>query len=334
MAEKTITEEDLVSIIVPVYNVEEYLHECLDSIVRQTYSNLQIIIVDDGSTDKSFEICEMYESKDSRIQVIRRKNGGLSAARNTGLEYVKGEWIEFVDSDDWIDSHFVEELMAAAKIHQADFAVCGTIVINTDENKETDVWEEREMVYHSSREITYSRLVEGYIKDAAWNKLFKASFLEKMKFKEGYAFEDQFFTLLVLDKTKKAVSINKNYYFYRQRPGSITNAKKTPLKNYVDLLEAAVEKIKFLDEYFPEHNYERKKSFFYELKRLYQGGVVQTILYKNNQNTQLKRLKKFSKVISFSEKEVAKLNKKEKFEIWCLKNALPLYCSLTIRRGI
>ena len=117
--------DDLISIIIPAYNVEKYISKCLESIIKQTYSNIEIILVDDGSTDKTSEICDEYEKKDDRIKVIHTENRGVSEARNKGLENVKGNWITFVDSDDWIEEDFCEVLLKKIKDYDADIALCG-----------------------------------------------------------------------------------------------------------------------------------------------------------------------------------------------------------------
>ena len=112
--------EDLISVIVPIYNVESYLEQCIKSIINQTYKNIEIILIDDGSTDKSPKICDKYKQKDSRIIVVHKQNTGVSATRNIGLELSKGKWIAFVDSDDWIEKEYLEELLLNAKKEKAD----------------------------------------------------------------------------------------------------------------------------------------------------------------------------------------------------------------------
>ena len=116
--------EDLISVIIPVYNVEKYLPECIESVLKQTHTNLEIILVDDGSPDNSPQICDEYAQKDSRIKVIHKENGGVSSARNEGLKIAKGEWISFIDADDWVEKNFCEILLNKAVKTQSDIALC------------------------------------------------------------------------------------------------------------------------------------------------------------------------------------------------------------------
>ena len=125
---------DLISIIVPVYNVEKYIHECVDSIINQTYKNIEIILVDDGSPDNCGKICDEYAKKDNRIKVIHKPNGGLSDARNHGIDVANGEWLMFIDSDDWIEPNMAEKLLHSALNNKADLAISSVILF--DEEKE------------------------------------------------------------------------------------------------------------------------------------------------------------------------------------------------------
>ena len=149
--------EDLISVIVPVYNVENYLRECLDSIVAQTYRNIEVILVDDGSKDSSGKICDEYADKDNRIKVIHKENGGVSAARNTGLDIAKGEWISYVDSDDYIESTMIETLICLAKKNDVELAMCSFKDISECEN----VTQENDIRIFSKDELIYNYVVRN-----------------------------------------------------------------------------------------------------------------------------------------------------------------------------
>lgn len=241
---------DLVSVIVPVYNVEKYLEECLNSIVTQNYAHLEIILVDDGSTDSSSHICDKFAKKDNRIEVIHKKNGGLSDARNIGLKRAKGEYILFVDSDDVISNNMILELYNSIIQENADISVCSFDHFkNTLPNRN----QKNDHIYVSeSGPQSVASIYDNTLKNAsfvAWNKLYKRKLFTKYKilYPYGKINEDTFVTYKVLYYAKKVVFINQNLYHYRDRKGSITN-QPFSLKNF-DAFEAKKECILFFIEH-------------------------------------------------------------------------------------
>ena len=210
----------LISIIVPVYNVKEFLVECIESLIAQTYENLEIIIVDDGSTDGSSELCDKLKYKDKRIVVIHQKNGGLSAARNSGLKIAEGEYVAFVDSDDSANPSFIKVLFRAAKTHNSDIVVCGY-----DDNfpKEKTL---------TGKEATINLLLaQENIDILAWNKLYKKALFtdNHIKYPTGKIHEDNLTTYKLYSKSNKVSFISESLYNYRKRKGSITNKDKKEL---------------------------------------------------------------------------------------------------------
>lgn len=223
--EMTDNREPLISIIVPVYEVEEYLDQCVRSIVNQTYKNLEIILVDDGSGDKCPRIIDNWAKKDSRIKTIHKANGGLSSARNAGMEYSTGEYISFVDSDDWLELDFIELLFKAIKLYDAEVSVGGYKRVN----------EEREIgsrFFINSESLFYSCVTEKAIKYffeisiAAWGKLYHRSVMEGTKFIEGRLAEDIPYQMEILRKTPIVSFCNKHLYNYRIRNNSIAHTLK------------------------------------------------------------------------------------------------------------
>lgn len=218
----------LVSIIVPVYNVAPYLRRCLDSIINQTYSQLEIILVDDGSTDDSGDICDEYSRKDNRIKIIHKPNGGISSARNTGLEVAKGEYIAFVDSDDWLDLHMYESLIAAFQAFpDADLVTCGIIKEYDDKNIQT-ANNSGEIVVRQEASV-YRDLFDGEknIRFEVWNKLFKNKIINELRFVEGQIFEEVNFDFYVIRRSKCVVTLDMSLYHYRmQRPGNTISSFK------------------------------------------------------------------------------------------------------------
>ena len=184
--------KDLISIIVPVYNVEEYLPKCLDSIINQSYTNLQIILIDDGSTDASGNICDGYAEKDSRIVVVHQENKGLSAARNTGIKLIAGNYVMFVDSDDYVHPDFCKCPYLCARNNNADLVLFDYEPVGSKRNKY-----KKPLSGCKSTEEAIDSLFT-YNCQAVWNKLYSSAIVEKLSFREGYLYED-------VDYTYKAV---------------------------------------------------------------------------------------------------------------------------------
>lgn len=211
----------LVSIIIPVYNVEPYLKECLDSIVNQTYSLLEIILVDDGSTDQSGVICDEYAEKDDRIRVIHQHNQGLSMARNAGMEIMTGEWVMFVDSDDWIDvrtiSICMEEIQKEVSIDILEFACRDVFTHNEVDRIYLNT------VLYSNVEALRKMVCENSVTGTVWAKLFNTEHIRHLRFIRGRKHEDTPFVFEALFCTSQYKYISEVLYYYRrEREGQIT----------------------------------------------------------------------------------------------------------------
>ena len=173
------TQDELISIIIPVYKVEKYLEKCINSIIGQTYTNLQIILVDDGSPDNSGKICDKYAKKDSRVEVIHKSNGGLSEARNSGIERAKGKYIGFVDSDDYIKEDMYEVLYNLITRFQADVSICNLYDVVGDEKNIRNI---NEGIKEYNRiDILKEVLMDKNIQSYAWNKLYKKELFDNLK---------------------------------------------------------------------------------------------------------------------------------------------------------
>ena len=212
--------QPLISVIVPVYNVAEYLQECVDSIINQTYKNLEIILVDDGSTDACPDICDEYAKKDRRIRVIHKKNGGLSDARNAGLDICTGEWIGFVDGDDYIAHDMYEKLYCSAIENYSDVAVCH--FFNKENGAIFDSSKFRKYLYESKEDMIWQIFAgkSGII--SACLKLYKRVIFENIRFPKNTNYEDGYIVPYVVKKTSRMVVLPDMLYFYRIRMGSIT----------------------------------------------------------------------------------------------------------------
>lgn len=239
------------SIIVPIYNVERYLERCIISILNQTYINFELILVNDGSTDNSKDICEKYLSIDNRIKLINKKNGGLSSARNTGIELAIGEYIAFVDSDDYINKYMYEVLITTLKKDKSDMVICGYNKVDQNEanfqeiNNYIDV--NNVLASKISKvEALDKLLIEGEKFVVPWNKIYKRKLFNELRYKNGKIYEDEFLAHRVLYKCNKVSVINEKLYFYIQRDGSIINSKFTTKR--FDKVYALKERIDFLKE--------------------------------------------------------------------------------------
>lgn len=223
-----VSREDLISVIVPVYNMEQYLERCVNSIVDQTYRNLEIILVDDGSTDRSPRMCDEYAAKDGRIKVVHKVNGGLSDARNAGLQVATGTYIGYVDSDDWIEPQMYQRMYEACIEHQAQVAVCRYAKIYRDHvdregNGQVTVFDREGIL-----KIYLTDQPEYVVYNSVWSKLFAREVVEGVLFPVGKNSEDIMYTTKAFCKLEKAVYIDECLYDYvLDREGSIMNVNRT-----------------------------------------------------------------------------------------------------------
>ena len=233
----------LITVIVPVYGVEKYLNKCVDSILNQTYSNIEVILIDDESPDKCPEICDEYAANDNRVKVIHQKNAGQSAARNAGLDIAKGEYIAFVDSDDYVDPTFLEKMYRRISEDKSDLVACEYDVVDDSGN----VIRNRTYLEHDKviSEETFWKLesTTHYMFCAAlWNKLFKASTWNRLRLKVGKYAEDSFAMTRYIAGMNKISVIKEPLYYYYQRDNSLVHSFS--LKN-LDAVEARLERCKY-----------------------------------------------------------------------------------------
>ncbi len=224
-----------ISVIVPVYKVEKYIHRCVDSILGQTFPDFELILVDDGSPDNCGAICDEYAEKDSRVTVIHQKNGGLSAARNAGIDWAfansDSQWLTFVDSDDWIHPRTLEILLEAANTCGVKISVCGYQEVQMQEP------------YEIIQETEYEKVVPNdfYVESApngivAWGKLYQKNCLKKIRYPMGKIHEDEFVTYRILYAQPYIAYIQEKLYFYFKNEQGITKRKWYPAR--LDALDA------------------------------------------------------------------------------------------------
>lgn len=238
---------DLISVIVPVYNVEKYLDRCVESIVNQTYKNLEIILVNDGSTDNSGQICDVWAEKDNRIRVIHQSNMGGGAARNAALEIAKGDYIAFVDSDDYIANDMYQYLHNLMET-ETDIAECG--YVNVDNDREDFKSAGNNIFVCDTKKAMEYHILDKYFKQMPVTKLYKKKCIESVRFPVGTKIDDEYFTYKTIGKANKLVHSTKICYAYRQHSSSVMHSAN--VEKCIQAIESRVERYKYIKEYFPE----------------------------------------------------------------------------------
>ena len=297
-----------VSIIVPVYQVEKYIRQCVDSILAQTFTDFELILVDDGSKDGSGQICDEYAAMDRRVKVIHKENGGLSDARNRGMDQAAGNYFMFIDSDDYIAPTMLECLYKNILIEDADLAICNFLYLfENDRKKDFSTSMKSEVL--CAKEIFYNRKNERCygIWTVAWNKLYKKEVFGKLRFRFGKYHEDEFWANDIYQLDIKIVTIPECLYYYRQRDNSIMG-KKSAARN-LDIIEALQERI-YIYLKKPEYADQAYKVLVFSLEYLAESKKLITNKDEENQFLQaekktkdmIKRLKKMklSKIKSVS----------------------------------
>ena len=239
--------EELISIIIPVYNKEKYIRETILSVINQSYSNLEIIIVNDGSTDTSKEICMEFQKKDDRIKLINTDNHGAGHARNIGIDIAKGKYISFIDADDYVDREYFNILYKMIIKYEADIAECKYIRVKQNENNAQNKKDDNIKLFNNIQklEILYGEDVSEYVNSVIMcNKLFKRELFENIYYPENRVIDDEFVTYKLIYKSKKIVTTDRELYFYVQSVDSVmrNNFKE---KRVIDTIDVYDEVYKF-----------------------------------------------------------------------------------------
>lgn len=250
----------MISVIVPVYDVENYLRRCVDSVLAQTYQNFELILVDDGSPDCCGQICDDYAALDGRIKVVHQKNGGLSAARNAGLDVAQGECVAFVDSDDYCHPEMLKVLYDKIVQYNADVVVSGFKRVDQfgkEIDNESYLPEVEELI--DGTDALKRLIMKDYVRAVVWNKIYKRTLFESLRFPVGKLYEDDFIAPRLLYQCDRVVLIPQYLYFYVANPTSITSLPRTV--RHFDLVESRFLRISFLQEIgFPKEYVERAEQ--------------------------------------------------------------------------
>ncbi|MBQ3177155.1 MAG: glycosyltransferase [Clostridia bacterium] len=315
-------QKHLISVIVPVYKVEPYVRKCIDSILAQTYTNLEIILVDDGSPDRCPEICDEYAARDSRIKVIHKENGGLSDARNAGIDTSTGDYLMFVDSDDWLELSAVEDLYHCALIHDADLVIGCQCIIDHMTGNVIACNQNKYIVEKciEKQDAMSIMLQHGW---TAWARLYKVGVHKNVSFPVGRIYEDEAVALSVLENCNKIVRLNTIVYNYRKRPESITTSVFSE-KN-LDSYRNAKNDLVWIREKHPELEQQATLRYYSRLLLHILEIAAGDQRYWNLGNELHKELQQNYKVI----KKIFRENNKETYKLEVL-NILPypIYCRL------
>lgn len=320
---------ECISVIIPVYNVEPYLRKCLDSIAAQTYANLEIICINDGSKDASLSICREYEAKDSRFRVIDQENKGLAAVRNRGIREAACEYLAFIDSDDYIDTDFIEKLYQGLISHDADICVSNVQY----ENTKTSYCLIKDL---STNKCILNRVetMQEYLNPSGGlgnyivNKLYRKRVFDGVVFPESKLFEDAYTMFAILNNVNKAVIEQETYYHYWIREDSITGAY-SPSTNNFDLLGANKVKAHFVCEHYPELS----SLVFYQYFTAFTWFTNKSALLKIDNDDRLREY--LLDLIALRKQYNISMGKKHLAAFAVMRVSLPLYKMMyrTIRKG-
>lgn len=303
--------DDLVSIVVRVYNVEQYLRQCLDSIVSQTYDHLQILAVDDGSTDGCGLICDEYAAKDCRVEVFHLPNSGQATARNYAIERAQGQWIGFVDGDDWIAPDMMEKMLAAAKQENADMAVCGVVFAYQNGISELPVTNEYKVLDNkdASMDICFGG---NQLRQNIWNKLVKRSCIPELHAPEWQSYQDMLFLTEFLLETTRIVLLDNNLYYYRQQASSVVHSAS--MKNASNRWRTVYEKYQLVSKKYPRFDGPLIKECFWAAVLLWRDADM-------NREIRMKSQSVFSEVSQFARNHHRDFRGSvlEKASAWCVQ---------------
>lgn len=262
----------MISVVIPIFNVETCLRQCVDSVIAQTYRDLQIILVDDGSTDSSGQICDEYAAKDARIEVIHKENGGLSDARNAGTEMAKGEYIYYLDGDDWLDNNALKTMVNLSLNDNCDIVVARHFYAFPD--KSIPSLSRSHLPVSLTREEAIKELVlNSSVKSFAWGKLYHLSIVKNIPFIKGKYFEDSFWQHLVFHQANVVGVLDKPLYYYRQRQDSISGSLSS---NIMDLLDGLYERFLFIKVQYPQYSSLMAKSLWKAMWNVYTINLKST----------------------------------------------------------
>lgn len=316
---------ELISVIVPIYKVENYLEKCVNSIINQTYKNLEIILVDDGSPDNCPKICDDLSKKDKRIKVIHKKNGGLSDARNAGIEVAKGKYLSFIDSDDYIDSDMLEYLLTELKNNNADVSICGKYVNYENGNEEKNNDSKEKVVMDKREALIKINSFCGFDMSTC-DKLYKKYLFDDVRFPYGKKCEDFYTMYKIFDKCEEKIVYNADAkYHYFQRAGSIS--RNTVMDEAY--IQASLSQIEFFEKKYPDILYAAKGMHAFANIATYNRYI------KYNIPCPKENIRRFKKAVKSNLKNILKnkaISKAKKIQAIIFATSIKLYTYIYKRK--
>ncbi len=312
----------IISIIIPVYKVEDYLDQCLKSVVNQTHNDLEIILVDDGSPDKCPEICDRWQKQDARIKVIHKRNGGLSDARNAGLKIASGDYVGFVDSDDYVSYDMYEKLLEALEQDQSDIAACAVKKVYSDGRESW--FAQHDKCVLTRDEAQKELLLERKLLNPVWYKLYRRSAINGIFFETGRQHEDAYWSYQAVGNAQKVSIIPDAGYYYRQRTDSIMGNGYT-VKN-LDVIEAVEKRQEYLVSNFPKLTDAGLLSIWNHC--IFQGQSTLLYLHGAERKDSMRRLEECVKRHSIKYSQYSGLNWKNRAWITLARMSFPLTCRI------
>lgn len=319
----------LISVIVPIYNVEKYLARCVDSIVNQTYKNLEIILVDDGSPDRCPQMCDDYAKKDSRIKVVHKNNGGLSDARNAGMVVATGEYISFIDSDDYVSDDFFECLLDVMNKENSDIAECSVVKFYED-NRFDEFSDDLSVKTYDTQDAMSALIAENPFHQHVWNKLYKTELVKDIPYAVGKLNEDEFWTYRVFGRANKVARINKTMYYYFQRSSSIMGVGYNIRR--LDALEGKANRQKYIENNFPDLSTQAKIDLYGSCMFAYQS--VLKFMSGADKKKALELIRKYRKMYNLSFDEIKLADKSARKYFYLAKCNFGFCCKFRAISGI
>lgn len=330
MSDAALKNMGCISVIVPVYKVEPYLDRCVQSIVDQIYTDLEIILVDDGSPDSCPAMCDAWAEKDDRIRVIHKENGGLSDARNAGIAVAAGEYISFVDSDDWIAPEMLQRLQERMAATESDIVSCDALRVWDDGTPSKSMIREKGE-YVLNRTESMQALIESTCQiQTVWNKLYKADLVKQVPFEKGKIHEDEFWSWKVFSLSCRVATVKEAYYYYSQRADSIMGDGYTAFPMLV--VEAKLERHDYIIREMPE--LEDIDSYNLLTTCFYQGVQILKHEPKARRDEYFSELKNAVEACQFSKRYLSKIKLSKRFRLYLIKYHFLITCLAAVLRGI
>lgn len=304
---------DLISIIVPVYNAEKYLDQCIESIINQTYKELEIFLIEDGSPDNCGAICDSWAKKDDRIKVFHVDNGGSARARNIGLLHAKGKYVGFVDADDFLMPSMYEILYKLAINSSAEITECGYYKVTSDVmHNSLNNLEGKTIRTFNTAEALLENVRDTVVQQVVWNKLYLKRIIGNTFFTEGKYIDDEFWTYKIIGSAKKIVSTTEKLYCYRQQEASMMHQSFSLRR--MDALEAKLQRLKYLEQRFPSIVSEAKYNLYFTCIYLQQMALKD--VNKKEQIVMRKKIKNCLNSFCMEKSDLKCIDNKQRIWFW------------------